>query len=383
MLSVQAAHRGDDLHVQTNLGRLDPCDLPAVFAALGQHVGLDGEALRKAASTSAGEPPDPRYPALRVLIARAQADWARWGARLVSEVQKLVSTGKLLPMTPVNEALLRDLLEGHHLQIVASFTGTSTHEERRKELVRRGLIEPQAGPGLIETAWRLGRRLDMLVPHGVPTQQAPPFDAILRAAASAPRPTAQDRAALAYVQRRAAIYMRRPAEAATSEVARLLNEEEYRVVRGATGRAVEQRMGSKRLERELAEALTGHPTLANDLERVARTELAFAHCQGAYEALKAQTAEAGHADPEVYKFVSPDACSDCRRIWGPPSAPHHFRLSFVEEREARGGNFRTPRKEWGPVIGPVHPNCTEGPLMYFDASLVDAINEAADAFLKR
>jgi hypothetical protein len=62
--------------------------------------------------------------------------------------------------------------------------------------------------------------------------------------------------------------------------------------------------------------------------------------------------------------------------------PHVYKLSFVEGRTAAGGNFRLPRKEWGPVVGPIHPNCTEGPLQWFQPELVDAINDAGARLAK-
>ncbi len=124
-------------------------------------------------------------------------------------------------------------------------------------------------------------------------------------------------------------------------------------------------------------------TLTNEIDRIVRTELAFSHSWGAYRALKSQAAEnLGQGDPYVYKFASPHACDECRRIWGEPHDPIRYRLSTIEAREAAGANFRLPRAQWGPVIGPVHPHCTEGPLQLWNEVLVSAINDAADEILK-
>ncbi len=380
---VRADEEGGNLvHLSTNLRRLDPCLLGPVFGALAQHVGLNPVEMQKAAAAggSAG-PPDPRYPEVTALIHAARRDWLRWGKQLVTAIEDLYKAGHLYPMSPANEYLLHELFRDHEVKLVARFAGRHADLPRYERLVRQGAVSPGlASASYIDIAFKLGRGLDMLHAHALRTDGAPPLAEIVRQAMRQPL-TPQDERALDYATRRAAVYMRRPAESATSAAERVLTEEQGAAIRGAVAKAVEEHEGWKRLKPRLREAVVGHPALQNDLDRVARTELAFAHSFGAYIGLKDQTAKAGLHDPEVYKFVAPRSCKDCKRVWGPPGNPNRYKLSLVEAREAQGGNFQLPRAEWGPVIGPMHPNCTEGPLQFYDATLVDSINKTADELL--
>ena len=157
---------------------------------------------------------------------------------------------------------------------------------------------------------------------------------------------------------------------------RQLSEAERWAVGTAVAEAIRTGQTQQRLARELRDVTRG-TVLVNDMDRVARTELHFAHAHGAYVGLKEQARLVGDEDPLVYKLVGGDACEHCRRIWGPSGSPHTYRLSYIEQREASGGNFRLPSSEWGPVIGPVHPNCREAALLYFHPDIHDAIQEAA------
>lgn len=408
-LAVRAERRGDGaLHVRHNLGALDSCDLPAVFAALGADLGLEAEPLRKAVGERGGEGPDPRYPELITLVRAARRDWDKSGAQLVERVQALLRAGKLLPMTAENEAALLELFRDHEVRVLARFAGYhGTDLPRYRRLVAAGLVDDTVNASLVDVAYRLGRGLNALELHRVKPAEAPPLADVLRAALAVPL-TERDRAAVEYARRHAAVYMRRPINQCHHGLQRALTDAELGAFRAATAAAVQGGRTGYQLQQALREAAgdaAGHPavararatameqlepelvdemssrTLQNDMERVSRTELAFAFSSGAYEALRQQTAAAGIADPEVYKFVSPRACSDCRRIWGPPSRPKRYRLSYVEAREAAGGNFGKPRQDWGPTVGPVHPNCTEGPLAVYDEVLVGSINKAADEIL--
>lgn len=384
-LAVHARRRPDGaLHVRHNLGTLDGCDLPAVFAALGADLGLDAEPLRKAVSERGGEGPDPRYPELITLVRAARRDWEGFGAQLVERVQALLRAGKLLPMTAESEAALLELFRDHEVRVLARFAGYPGPDlPRYRRLLAAGLVDHTVDASLIDVAFRLGRGLNALEHHRVKPAEAPPLADVLRAALAVPL-TERDRAALEYTRRHGAIYMRRPIDQCTNAVHRALTDAELGAFRAATSEAIRTGGTGYQLQQALREAAgdaAGHPavararaqameklepelqeamaarTLQNDMERVQRTELALAFSTGAYEALRQQTAAAGIADPEVYKFVSPRACSDCRRIWGPPRNPHRYRLSYVEAREAAGGNYGKPRQEWGPTVGPVHPNC--------------------------
>lgn len=379
-LHVRVQREADEVNVQTNLRSVDPELVPGVFAALAEHLDLDPEPMRLAVdegSHKEHEEPDPRYPELQRLIEAARRDWTAWGDRLVAEVGKLLAEGKLLPLNTKNEQALHALFRDHQVKLVLRMAGYHPDHQAVEALIRSGLVAKDVeATSYVDTAWRLGRGLRMLQAHQVKAEGALSLEAIVRGALKAEL-TPQDEEALQYVKRRGAVFMRRPMEGATSEVERELNEEEFRAIRGAIAAGIEEKYDRKRIAREIREALQGNASLQNDMDRVVRTELAFAHSHGAYTALKQQAAEAGHDDPEVYKFVSPGACRDCKRIWGSPSNPKRYRLSEIEAREAAGGNFRKPRREWGPVIGPVHPHCTEGPLQFYAADIVDTINAVA------
>lgn len=389
---VRATEEPGALRVETNLRHLDPCLHGPAFAALAQHLGYDPAPMEMALQGGdEHEPPDPRYPWLQELIRRARKDWERWGEKLAEEVDRLLKGGALLPMTPKSEQALLDLFRDHEVEIVVQFAGRTPDRARLKDLIRRGLVSPDVEhQSYIDTAYRIGRGLEMLEPHMVP--EGPPLELLkekLRQSL-AYKLTPKDERAIEYVKRQGALLMRRPAQSVGADLERvvqyhdeqrLLKPDELGVIRGAVLKSI-RREGSGSLPRDLRDAVKGHPSLVNDMDRVARTELNNAHSWGAYEGLKAQLLATGVGDPEVYKFVSPYACRDCKRIWGEPSKPHRYRLSFIEAREAAGGNFGLPRGEWGPVIGTVHPNCTEGPLLYFDEALVESINRAADRFLK-
>lgn len=403
------AHRERDgaLRVRHNLGTVDSCDLPAVFAALGADLGFEAEPLRKALSEVGGEGPDPRYPELVTLVRAARRDWASAGAQLVARVSELLHAGKLLPMTAESEAALMELFREHEVRVLSRFAGYHGDLPRYRRLLAAGLVDDTVDASLVDVAFRLGRGLNALELHRVKPAEAPPLADVLKAALAVPL-TARDRAAMEYTRRHGVIYMRRPIDQATNGLHRALTDAEVGAFRATTAEAIRTGRTGYELQQALRVAAgdaAGHPaalraraqamerlepelqavmasrTLQNDMERVQRTELAFAFSSGAYEALRQQTAAIGMADPLVYKFVSPRGCSDCRRIWGPPQKPRRYRLSYIEAREAAGANYGKPRQDWGPTIGPVHPNCTEGPLAVYDEHLVGSINRAADEIL--
>jgi len=380
----------------TNLADLDRCDLPAAFAALGEHLGLEPEPLYKAVKPKEGEQPDPRYPEIDELIKAATADWIVAGRRLLIRLDELLQNGQLLPLTGAREAALRDIFRIHGDRFLARFAGQILGAEK----------SPLSH---LETAYRFGRSLDPFVVRRIPLDPLPLRSIIDGAEAQVLSP--RDVAALAYVQRRGQIYMRRPVDHSHDVLTRALTDVELEAMRAATqaqvvggnartlarqlrdataevarlqnplpGDARVARYGASAVSPALRDAMVAR-TLQNDFDRVARTELHFAASFGAYQSLKQRAAEAGMLDPLVYKFVAPSSCAVGRRIWGSPKDPNRWRLSFVEEREAAGGNFHLPHAEWGPVIGPVHPNCTEGPLQIYREDMVRAINEVADQVL--
>lgn len=371
---------GADLHLDTNLAQLDPCVLPGVFGALANHLGLDAVAMAKAARARPPGPPDPRYPELTTLIAAARRDWTRWGGQLVDAIRALMRERKLLPMTPASESALYELLRDHEVKLVVRFAGTHPDRKRMRRLMRLGaLTQAATSTSYVDLAYRAGRQLNPRAPHPVRAGAPASLEKVVRSAVQV-QLTPRDERALVYVKRRAAIYMRRPASTAADAADRALHANELEAVRGVMGEAVRARASD--VGAQLREAVTGHPSLINDMDRVSRTELAYAHAFGAHQTLREHIGEAGLEDPWVFKLTSPNACEDCRRVWGLAADPNRYRLSHVEQREAAGGNFGMPREQWGPVIGPLHPHCTEGPLQIWAEELVSAIQAATNDFMQ-
>lgn len=369
--------RGHDVvHVTSTLDQLDPCVHAALVAAVADHLGLEVRPLRKAVEKP--EDVDPRYPWIRTLIKAARSAWDKWGDWLVDEIAALLGRGKLVPMTKKNEAVIHELFREHEVGFLIEFAGYVSPEDQThvESLVEKGLVSPDyAETALVPIAYQKGRELDALAAHQIPTDQEPPLEEIIRTALASPALTPSEQAASDYARKHAGIYMRRPAAGRTTEAERVLTEAERWAIGETVARAVESKMSAKELARELKTAVQ-FTNLTNDMDRVARTELHFAHSYGAYVTLKAMAKGSGEDDPYVYKIVRPGACVECRRIWGPPQKPMVYRLSYIEQREAAGGNFRLPAKSWGPVIGPVHPNCTEGALLLYRDDIFDATQAA-------
>lgn len=390
------AHDPHVLDIGT-LADLDPCHLPAAFAAIADHLGMEPEPMFKAVRPKEGEQPDPRYPEIDQLIRAATADWIMAGKKLLIRLDELLQQGTLLPLTGAREQALQDLFRIHGDRFLARFAGQ--------------ILGAAKSPlSHLETAYRFGRSIDPFVVRKIPVQ-LPTLQTIIDGA-EAQVLSPRDVAALAYVQRRGQVYMRRPIDQSHGALTRVLTEVELEAMRAATqqqvvggnwktlartmrdataevarlqtpipGDARVAAYGASAVSPALREAMAAR-TLQNDFDRVARTEMHFAASFGAYQSLKQRAADAGRPDPLVYKFVAPSSCSDCRRIWGNPKNPNRWRLSFIEEREAAGGNFGISHADWGPTIGPVHPNCTEGPLQIWDEKLVAAINDVADQVLQ-
>lgn len=362
---------GRQVHVRSSLRNLEQCLHPQILGALADHLGFSVQPLEKAVALI---DVDPRYPWLRTMIERARSDWNRHGTILVEEISRLLRSGRLLPLTSDNEGVLRQLLENHEVGIALDFVGRHHNTVVVDRLVQSGAVSADyADRATVPISYRLGRGLNALAAHRVPGA-APSLEEVLRQAVTTPL-TDQDRAAMDFARRRAGIYMRRPAQARQTEAERVLTTAEQWAIGETVAQGVEGRRSWRSISQDLAGAMGGS-TLTNDADRVARTEVHQAQSLGAYVGLKEATTSIGVEDPLVYKLVRPNACDDCRRIWGDPKDPIRYLLSFIEGREAAGGNFRIPHDQWGPVIGPVHPNCTEGALLYWREDLFEATQAA-------
>jgi hypothetical protein len=370
------------LTVRTDL-RAMPIDLrEATIDALSRHLACRGHhaPMRKAGGS---EQPDPRYAELAMLIEHARGDWEAWGAVLTQRVLDLLDAGKLLPLTEANEHLIRALFEDHQTALLVALQGDHGLDARRMgELQAAGLVSPQiaARGGYLSLAYRLGRGLDALKAHERPLATRPATMAEVLRTALATHLTPEDTAAVAWARQRAGFLITRPVVTARGRVLVRLTDQEAGGIRAAVAAHL-QGEGGGNLKHDLAAALRG-TDLQNDLDRIARTEMLFAHGYGAYQALKAKAAELGDDDPLVYRLASVNACTHCKRIWGPPTVPVVYRLSLIEAREAAGGNVGLPAAQWGPVIGPVHPNCACSPMALYRPEFKDAIGRVADDILK-
>lgn len=393
------AHVPDDLAAQVYdlLRDVDPCGLPDVFGDIGERLRLDGPVLALAVRALPA-PFDPRFPELKTLLKLARRSWEEYGAALIDEVRKLVDRGRLFPFHAEELAELDRLLASHAVALRLRLFGALPSPAEAEAAKASGALEADpvtlAERSAITLAYRAGKRWDRVaaaadepVPPPLPgddTQPEPQLARVVRELVEVPL-TTRDRRALAYVQQRGAIYMRRPIATATGAVLgevsdasgdmRRLFPAEEKKVRDAVEAQIRAGEGWRTLGPKLHDALEGSPTLINDVDRIARTELSFAHAHGAHASLRERLEASGLAPEEqqVFKLTQPTACSDCMRIWGPHTNPTLYKLSEVEASSFAGGNFGKPRTQWGPTIGPTHPNCTEGPLQLYRPEIAAAV----------
>ncbi len=381
-LAAAAARPGR--HVEIDVSGLDRHAAGHLIDGLAAHFGYDLVPLAKG-----GEGPDLRSPELNRLVELARTSWEEWGEKLIDALVVLGKAGKLVPMTLENEELLASLFADHEAALVVRLTGHAPGDMIDR-LIRRGLVSPTVRrEAVIPLAFQLGKALPVMetLPER-PESRATLAELVKHAMRADIAP--DDRAAVEYMQRRGMIYMRRPAVVGTGiaaeRIARMdaqLTDEELRALRIAGDQAVRERATRTRWRELLGEAMHGHPSLQNDMDRIARTEAAFAHGAGAIAKIREESKKIGDPDPLVYRPVSPRACTECKRIFGEHGAPIPYRLSVIMARDAAGGNYGLPRDQWGPVSGPVHPNCTCPPPMRYNKAHIDAINAATKRIMGR
>lgn len=380
--SAIADQTEDGLVIRTDWDAMPGHQLGAAVDALCAHLGCHPEAMRKAGPLR--ERVDPRFGELAVLIAHATDNWAHWGKRLAERVVDLVEHVNLFPIGVETQRALRSLFDDHRAALQVSLGAPAIASQRLARLQDAHLLSPlltEAGGGL-EIAYRLGKGLDTLRLHELPVRvDPPPFAQAVALARTVPL-TETDRHAIRWAQTRAGELIRRPVETAAGKMAVRLGDEEIGSIRHAVAGHIAAGEARQNLVHDLQEAVKG-TAISNDLERIARTELAAAHNFGAYVKLKEQAKAAGIDDPQVYRTASINACEHCKRIWGPPTKPKIYRLSLIEAREAAGGNVGVPSEHWGPVIGPVHPNCLCGPVALWHPSFGDAVSRAAEEVIKK
>ena len=336
---VRIEEHGDHVHVH----------------GLPEHLeGTLGDVLHDLHKAEKAEPPDPRWPQFARILDGALRPWNTWLEWLLAELDNI---GLRRGPDPKLAARIQQRLREHEAGVIAATTGSTLDEDITTALVKRGALAPSfPTTAPVAQAFALGLGSDPSRDRELGETSAP----------LQPRSVAE-LGALSYARDRAAAYMRKPVDAVHRAVkadlsiagvpldARALTPEERALVAAEVQDAVAEDLTSQQLAARLREAVQGNPQLANDMDRVARTELAFALNHGALAALKAGMRPG--EDPEVVRIVSPSACEDCRRLFGPPEDPIVYRLSVVEAWEAAGGNFRLPKREWRAGIGTVHPGC--------------------------
>lgn len=333
-----------------------------------------------------GEQPDPRYGELLSLIEAARKDWDTWGTKLTRRVIKLLDQGHLLPLSADTQAVLRALFDDHRMAVAVTFLGpgaAGVPAAKLEQLIRSGLVDRSVAErgGYVELAYRLGRGLNTLRQHDRPARDREVSLGAALEEALKTKIDARDRKAVDYARKRVGELIRIPLARPAVQLDRVLTDEEAGSLRAAVAEHVEEG-GTERLKRDIQEAIKG-TRITNDLDRIIRTELQFAHSYGAYKTLKEQAkTELGEDDPLVYRVASIGACTHCLRLWGQPTSPRRYRLSELEKWEAQGGNFGLPAAEWGPTIGPVHPQCCCSPVAYFNEEAEDAIAKAVENIMR-
>jgi hypothetical protein len=375
-------------HVHIDAASLPPHLAIPIVVALASDLGIELASLEKASAH--GEGPDPRYPELNALVTRLRSTWNRWANWLA---QRLIdSLGKGDPTSTVTAREIQRILFEHEAGTTAAITGHHTDTLTVRGLQARGLLtgdEHYTAP--IPQAFTQGLGIDPRQPHPVPlpSGRTPPQEAPKGSPLMPPEPrrplevirrplTPQQEGALAYTRTRAAIYLRRPisglrtaAERSVLDMGAQLDwrQDDHAAITATVELGITRTLTPSQVAKEIRATVLG-PTAEADLDRIARTELQAAHSAGALVALRAMATE---PDPLVYKIASPGACVDCRRIWGHPANPVQYRLSAVVGRD----NFRLPRSEWGPTVGPTHPACTCPPLQLWHADIHDAVQDIA------
>jgi hypothetical protein len=344
------------LHVHTALRGLGDEHRRAVLAALAEDHGLQLMKARRPESDQF----DPRFPDLEPLAKAAVSSWARWSNWLADALAKLVQPKKPPVTDPAGAAALRDVFEQHAAGVQMALTGVAPGA--RPEVVRvvREVEPVKVSP--VEAAVRLG----VARPSSgvIEPREARSFFEVQRAAEQVrltPAETAASEAAAA----RAAVNLRRPVVALQVAAERALREGEAKSIRDALSRSIEQRATHEETRRAVTDAIVG-TDLSNDVDRIVRTELAAAACDGAVETLLRDARALGMGDnPTIYKLASPFACSDCRRVYGPPGSPVVVKLGDVRNNS----NFGRKAKDYVWTIGPLHPRCLCPPPMLYQDKL--------------
>ena len=355
------------LHVHTALRGLGDEHRRAVLAALAEDHGL----LLAKAKKPESDLFDPRFPDLDPLAKAAVHSWNRWSNWLADALAKLVSPKKPPITDPAGADALRDVFEQHAAGVQFAVAGVAPGARTEAMRVAREVETPKVSP--IEAAVRLA--VARPTTGEIEPREARSFFEVQRAVEQV-KLTPSEAAASAAAAARAAVNLRRPVVALQIQAERALREGESRSIRDALSRSIEARATHEQTRRAVTDAIVG-TDLTNDVNRIVRTELAAAACDGALEALLRDARALGMGDnPQIYKLASPYACTDCKRVYGEPGKPVVVRLSDVRN----SSNYGKKAKDYTWTIGPLHVNCLCPPPMLYQDKL-HALATAAAARL--
>lgn len=294
-------------------------------------------------------------PALDILWGHVEAFGAAWPAVIegiildiaepAESLEKAISWRWLMPLSDGIWATLQSVLDRAAMRAVHWLTG-------------RGPAHEQQAPWLPQNAadsYGRASSLGLAVTHDIPL-------------------SAGERFAIVHAQRHAGARLRPLFSAFNGKLLSALLDADRDAARTSTPIALASRSGPQALATAMGHA---NENWERDWQRVARTELVEAHNQGALQALitrhpDSQQAIARAMPPQtpsilVYKIPSVNACPYCKKIWlDADGSPRLYPLSDVM---ANGSNEGRKATDWRPVVGPIHPNCTEGALLEYSPTI--------------
>ncbi len=377
-----------DVHVRAEgLDRVPDAALLESLIGIAEARGLDFyEAAKGGPGDRQHDSDDFPEQYLRDLWGRLEAEHTGWINRALDDLEGMMQRGEI--DFPLDVERGQDELVAHRLAIHAA--GLLYQHGVRDYRVREALARDILGRApwvvdLIGAGYRLG-----LVHQAVKPEVE--WDRAWSVAQRAPL-TDVDRFMLAHVKARGGAYLRKVAYTASEAGNLALLERDVKITRDQMLRGIEERIHPHRLAGFMAD-LTGRKVdrgdgvmiwsggdWSRDWRRVARTELAFAHNHGALSAMlqrHPENADRKDGDPlrvpRVLVFKQPQRvrrregklwapCTHCYRIWyADDTTPQLYPLDDVI---AAGENVGKKAAEWGPTVGPTHPNDLCGPLREF------------------
>lgn len=121
-------------------------------------------------------------------------------------------------------------------------------------------------------------------------------------------------------------------------------------MKDATKKAIKRREGIGFIRRQVADKLNDW---SRDLDRISDYVLHEAYDCGRAIAIKKQKG----IDTKVFKRVHEDACDSCKSLYLKNKNTFEPKVFTLRELMNNGSNIGRNKKDWKPVIGPLHPWC--------------------------